>query len=99
RAFHVTGVQTCALPISLPPGLFRRRDRPVKLETERLIIREWEPRDRDAYIDIVTDPEVRRFYFGVPTRAEAEAILDRFILFYERSEERRVGKEGSCRVT
>lgn len=56
----------------------------MRLETERLIIREWEPRDRKPYVDIVTDPEVRRFYFDVPTREEADRMLDRFIEFYQR---------------
>jgi len=56
----------------------------VRLETDRLVIRAWEPRDRDPYAAIVMDPEVRRFYFDVPTRAEVDAMLDRFIAFYER---------------
>lgn len=56
----------------------------MRLETERLIIREWEPRDRNAYVAIITDPDVRRFYFDVPTRVEAEATLDRFIAYYNR---------------
>jgi RimJ/RimL family protein N-acetyltransferase len=51
----------------------------MRLETERLIIRDWEPQDRDAYAAIVMDPDVRRFYFNVPTRAEADALIDRFI--------------------
>jgi RimJ/RimL family protein N-acetyltransferase len=56
----------------------------VKLETERLILRAWEPRDRDTYAAFVMDPEVRRFYFDVPTRAEVDAMLDRFVEFYRR---------------
>jgi RimJ/RimL family protein N-acetyltransferase len=56
----------------------------VRLETERLIIREWEPRDRDAYAAMVMDPHARRFYFDVPTRDEVDAMIDRFIEFYGR---------------
>lgn len=56
----------------------------MRLETERLILREWEPRDRDAYAAIAMDPEVRRFYFTVPTRDEVEAMVDRFIAFCNR---------------
>ncbi len=56
----------------------------MRLETERLVIREWEPRDRDAYAAIAMDPDVRRFYFDVPTREEVDAMLDRFIEFYNR---------------
>jgi RimJ/RimL family protein N-acetyltransferase len=56
----------------------------MRLETERLIIREWEPRDRETYSRFVADPDVRRFYFDVLDRAQAEAMIDRFIEFYER---------------
>ena len=56
----------------------------MRLETERLIIREWEDRDRDAYAAIVMDPHARRFYFDIPTRAEVDAKLDRFIEFFRR---------------
>jgi RimJ/RimL family protein N-acetyltransferase len=56
----------------------------VRLETERLIIRDWEPQDRDAYAAIVMDPHARRFYFNVPTRAEVDAMIDRFIEFGKR---------------
>ena len=54
----------------------------MRLETERLVIREWEARDRDIYAAIVMDPHARRFYFDVPTRDEVDAMLDRFIEFY-----------------
>jgi RimJ/RimL family protein N-acetyltransferase len=33
----------------------------VRLETERLVIRTFEHRDADAWIAMVSDPEVRRF--------------------------------------
>jgi RimJ/RimL family protein N-acetyltransferase len=56
----------------------------VRLETERLIIREWEDRDRDPYAAIVMDPHARRFYFDVPTRQEVDTMLDRFIEFSKR---------------
>ena len=56
----------------------------MRLETERLIIREWEPRDYEPYARIIMDPHVRRFYFNVPDRAQADATIDRFIAFYQR---------------
>ncbi len=56
----------------------------MRLETERLIMRDWEPRDRDAYAAIVMDPHVRRFYFDTPSRDDVEAMLDRFIEFTKR---------------
>ena len=55
-----------------------------KFETERLIIREWEPGDYEPYSRILMDPEVRRFYFDVPDRAQSDATVDRFIEFYNR---------------
>jgi RimJ/RimL family protein N-acetyltransferase len=56
----------------------------MRLETDRLIIREWEDRDRDAYAAIVMDPHARRYYFDVPTRDQVDIMVDRFIEFYKR---------------
>lgn len=56
----------------------------MRLETERLLLREWQDGDRDAYAAIVMDPHARRFYFDVPTRDEVDAMVDRFIEFYHR---------------
>ena len=33
----------------------------MRLETERLVLRPWEERDREPLIALQTDPEVRRF--------------------------------------
>ncbi len=43
----------------------------MRLETERLILREWTDADRAAYAGFVADPEVRRFY---PTLLYSPAI-------------------------
>jgi len=56
----------------------------VRLETERLVIRPWEPRDREPYASFLSDPVVRRFYFDVLDRPRADALVDRFIAAYER---------------
>ena len=56
----------------------------MRLETDRLIIREWEDRDRDPYARFVSDPEVRRYYLETLNRQQADAVLDRFIEFYRR---------------
>jgi RimJ/RimL family protein N-acetyltransferase len=42
----------------------------LRLETERLVIRPLEERDADAWIEMLSDPEVRRFLpdFSPPTR-------------------------------
>jgi RimJ/RimL family protein N-acetyltransferase len=51
----------------------------VRLETERLVLRQWEDRDRPLYAEIVADPEVRRFFPSVGTRADADNGIDRAI--------------------
>ena len=51
----------------------------MRLETERLILREWEDRDRPLYAEIIADPEVRRFFSSVGTRADADTGIDRAI--------------------
>jgi RimJ/RimL family protein N-acetyltransferase len=51
----------------------------VRIETERLILRPWEERDRAPYAEFNADPEVRRFYDHVCDRAEVDGMIDRFI--------------------
>jgi RimJ/RimL family protein N-acetyltransferase len=50
-----------------------------RLETERLIIRGWEPADRPAFAALTQDPEIMEFvHGGVPfTQEEIEAMLAR----------------------
>lgn len=48
----------------------------MRLETERLILRPWEERDRAPLAAILGDPEVRRFYPSVLTPEQANAQLD-----------------------
>src|SRR5690606_40641867 len=81
RDFHVTGVQTCALPISLEievddlhPQLFTGGD------------------DLLGSIDVV-----RRHLRDVHQALDAVAHLDERTELHERSEERRVGKEWRAR--
>jgi RimJ/RimL family protein N-acetyltransferase len=46
-------------------------ERPVTLETPRLILRQWQPSDHDEYLDLFADPEVARYIFlGRPVRRE-----------------------------
>jgi RimJ/RimL family protein N-acetyltransferase len=49
----------------------------MRLETERLVIRNWEDRDRDLFHRINSDDEVMRFFPFRRSRAEADAFLDR----------------------
>jgi len=48
----------------------------VRLETERLILRPWEERDRAPLAAVLGDPEVRRFYPSALTPEQAGAQLD-----------------------
>lgn len=47
------------------------------IETERLSLRRWQPRDRDALWAQVSDPEVMRFLLAIPDAAAFEAHLAR----------------------
>ncbi len=47
------------------------------LSTQRLIIRNWEDRDRDLFFRINSDETVMRFFPFRRTRQEADAALDR----------------------
>jgi RimJ/RimL family protein N-acetyltransferase len=49
----------------------------VKLETERLILRPWEERDREPLIAVQRDPVVRRYFPGVPTPEQISEDFDR----------------------
>jgi RimJ/RimL family protein N-acetyltransferase len=51
----------------------------MKLETERLLLREWRDTDRAAFAAIVGDAHVMRFYPATRSRAEADAWMDRMI--------------------
>jgi RimJ/RimL family protein N-acetyltransferase len=49
----------------------------VRLETDRLILRQWRESDKRRYADIIGDPEVRRFFPAVGTYADADAGIER----------------------
>lgn len=51
----------------------------MRLETERLILREWCDEDRPAFAAIVGDPHVMRYYLAPRTPADADAWIDRMI--------------------
>ncbi len=48
-------------------------------ETERLIIRNWRDEDRPLFAAIVGNPLARIYQWGVVTRAESDAFIDRQI--------------------
>src|SRR5690606_40752690 len=95
RDFHVTGVQTCALPIWT---LTRRNDRPFRVQVD--VAQAEHLRDVGIpadflEIDILSGPggERRSGFKRQGERALRRA--DSAVAALERSEERRVGKE--CR--
>lgn len=49
------------------------------IETDRLILRNWREEDRPAFFEMNADPEVMRFFERTRSRAEADAVLDRFV--------------------
>src|SRR5690606_40052260 len=83
RDFHVTGVQTCALPISRIPA--RREVPPVRARAAR----DLRVRYRGARI-----ARARR---RPPAASRAPAATVATFQAVTRSEERRVGKESSSR--
>ncbi|MBU1306160.1 MAG: GNAT family N-acetyltransferase [Alphaproteobacteria bacterium] len=54
----------------------------MRIETERLILRQWQDGDRPAFAAIVGDPHVMRYYPATRSRAEADAWIDKMIAGY-----------------
>ncbi len=48
------------------------------IQTDRLLLREWDARDLDPLAAMNADPEVMEFYFAPLTRAESEAGMERY---------------------
>lgn len=51
----------------------------MRIETDRLILRAWQERDRAPLAAVLGDPEVRRFYPTTLTPEQASAQIDRSI--------------------
>ena len=49
----------------------------LDITTERLILRRWRDRDRDAYAAMNADPRVMEFFPSLMTRAQSDASADR----------------------
>src|SRR5690606_40579619 len=85
RDFHVTGVQTCALPIYGPGD-------------EQAVGVSRRGHELDAEPGKVEDHGTEHVHVGLAAVAAARADLAELQRpAEERSEERRVGKEGRCR--
>ena len=48
----------------------------VTLRTSRLVLRPWRAEDREPFAALNADPEVRRFFPSLQTRAESDASAD-----------------------
>src|SRR5690606_40149965 len=89
RDFHVTGVQTCALPIS-EGGHLLRRQATALVELRECPVRLIAFGRRDEQRLVLGEAHVRRALETVHQPAEQAAVV-----VMKRSEERRVGK--ACR--
>ncbi|MBD8891573.1 GNAT family N-acetyltransferase [Roseibium litorale] len=49
------------------------------LETERLILRDWKDEDREPFAAMGQDPEVMRYFPGLLSRQDSDALVDRAI--------------------
>ena len=58
-------------------GEHMSEDRRFELHTERLVIREWRPEDREPFAALNADPEVMRYFMYPLPRDESDAIVDR----------------------
>ncbi len=53
-------------------------NRPVRLETPRLILRQWQARDFEAFADLNADPEVMRYFPATLSKNESDLLAHRF---------------------
>ncbi|MDQ0572465.1 RimJ/RimL family protein N-acetyltransferase [Variovorax paradoxus] len=51
---------------------------PIEFETSRLRLRQWRESDRSPFAALAADPEVMAFLLPVPTRADSDALVERF---------------------
>ncbi|NNE75036.1 MAG: GNAT family N-acetyltransferase [Acidimicrobiales bacterium] len=70
----------------------------ARIVTDRLVLRQWQPGDLDAWAAINADPEVMEYFPGVMSRTESQEWMD---LFAGRAEEAGYGflaveAEGEC---
>ncbi|MEO6854765.1 MAG: GNAT family N-acetyltransferase [Rhodoferax sp.] len=49
---------------------------PIRLETPRLLLRQWLPQDRAPFAALNADPQVMEFFPAVRTRAESDQMVD-----------------------
>jgi RimJ/RimL family protein N-acetyltransferase len=49
----------------------------IELETDRLLLRQWKPTDREPFAKLNADPQVMEFFPNTLTREASEAFADR----------------------
>ena len=82
----------------------------IPFETERLIVRGWEERDRPRFHVLNSDPDIMRFFPFRRDRAESDAMMDRlnamfdddgmtFFALESRADGALIGMTGLARLT
>jgi RimJ/RimL family protein N-acetyltransferase len=56
----------------------------LRLETDRLVLREWRERDRDPFAAMNADGEVMRYYPATQSRERSDALVARICAHFER---------------
>ena len=51
---------------------------PIQLETPRLILRQWQARDFEAFADLNADPDVMRYFPATLSKNESDLLAGRF---------------------
>src|SRR5690606_40600531 len=94
RDFHVTGVQTCALPIFKNPAL-----KPLTGRTLQSVAAERGKPGAETLIDLIVedDSRVGAAYFLMSEENVELGLRQPWVSLGSRSEERRVGEDRRCR--
>ncbi|EEA93903.1 GNAT family N-acetyltransferase [Pseudovibrio sp. JE062] len=58
-------------------------DKSPRIETERLVLRKWEPRDLEGLIEMNADPKVMEFFPAVMSRQDSERMFERLLFKQE----------------
>ena len=59
-------------------------DKSPRIETERLVLRKWEPRDLEGLIEMNADPKVMEFFPAVMPRQDSERMFERLLFKQEK---------------
>jgi len=62
---------------SVPTLVLRTYPAPIELRTPRVLLRQWKDSDIDAWASMNADPQVRLYFPGLLSRADAQAEAER----------------------